>query len=280
MGSYADLVFHVLAHVRPDRPLAPSLYFPGYIECCKQRLGPADARPLGEDLVALGRLVSDHQRLDQALLLAWLFETPEDASVYDAVELDSLPPESPVDPRVLSSLRSLPESAIELLRCSVALERQHWAKLPETRLDPAPALLEKLERMRSVAPHLCEVHIGCVRPLGLRGRAFFSSVLVGTVDDPLEGCSPSAEHAALQAAHEATVIEVRNQANLPFLQLEHTALTVLRLRARETVWEEAHGRWLGHLRLGEFGGLENLKLEALGSAEHAVAVRLLGDRAG
>jgi hypothetical protein len=57
-SRWADLVFHVLAHVEATQALAASLWDRTYVAFVERHLGPAAHRALGEDARVLGSLFS------------------------------------------------------------------------------------------------------------------------------------------------------------------------------------------------------------------------------
>ncbi len=272
LSLFADLVFHVLAHVPARGRVAASLYFPEYVAFCERHLGPSEERALGTDAVALAACLDSHEKLARVQLLAWLFDGADESEPFDALELfDFTDPAQ--DLKVLAHLRQIPAQEIELLRCAVALERQHWEKLPPVAAAPPAEFHAQLRSLNTWVPGLSHVHVTCARSLGYRGRAFRNSVIVGT---PRASCNepwcPDTTHALLQAAHEATVLEVSRAGSLSFFDQEHAALTVLRARVAQSPWKEAHSRWLEHLHLGDFGGVDGLTLDTLSSAARAAAL--------
>ncbi|MBX3202275.1 MAG: hypothetical protein KF850_20660 [Labilithrix sp.] len=137
----------------------------------------------------------------------------------------------------------------EVLRAATELELPAFATLGAL---PAAALGEvaaALAMIAPAAPSLPRFEVWLARPLGLRGRTHARSIVVGL---PGLGC-PDAEHAAWQAAHEATVAETAAAGAATFLDLERRALGRLRSRARDAGLAEAHGRWLARLDLRALG---------------------------
>ncbi len=272
-GPHADLVFHVLAHVRPTRPLNASVFDPNYIAFCVQFLGDAEDRALGEDARVLARLLEDHDSLARVQLLAWLFREDHEGENWDEVELFRFPSSGPYYGDVLDALRRADGHAVELLRCAIALERTHFHRLPLPDRSSESAVREEVGKLSRIAPRLSSAAVGLCRALGRRGRACGDSILVGLPEG--EPFSPSIEHASFQAAHEAVVREVSCAEALPFLETERAALTVLKERARGTPFEEGHGRWLASLDLNQFGGAKALTLEHLGTATRLLVDSLL-----
>jgi hypothetical protein len=138
------------------------------------------------------------------------------------------------------------------LRCAVALERPHYEQLP-TALGDEVELRDELSALISVAPRLSNTRVDCVRALCRRGRVWKAWIWVGL---PGSEVGPSVEHAAWQAAHEATVSEVqdaaaREQNPCTERETELVALVLLAERARRTHKTHAHLRWLNTLALPE-----------------------------
>jgi hypothetical protein len=244
--TWAEVVFHVLAHVAVDVPA--SAWEPRYVRFAEARLGPAQRRPLGEDARALAALLPDHDGLARAQLLAWLFGDLERAErVFDRA-LDELAPEDVDEPTVLAHLRRAPASVrrgAELLFCAAALEASHVRSLGPVVVD-GEALALATRALALVAPGLRGVSLGVVRALGWRGRALGGSIWVGAPG--ALGGGPSLEHVAWQAAHEAVVAEVFCAARAPHADAEHVAIVLLAERARRAGLEVAHARWLSSLR--------------------------------
>jgi hypothetical protein len=248
-APFADLVFHVLAHVPADA--AASAWDPTYMSWAEARLGPASARALGEDARALAALLGTHEALVRAQLVAWLFaddgrRSGAAANVRAASHFERALAElggGDVDaPDVLGHVAGDPGA--ELLWCAIALEAEHHARLPPVSIDPAlaPALVEA----SAAAPSQPRFEIAVVRSLRQRGRVRGRAVWVGA---PSEDFGPSARHAAWQGAHEATVAEVsEREPSLAFGDLEHVAIALLAERARRAKLEAQHGMWLASLR--------------------------------
>lgn len=277
---YAELVYHVLAHVESAPELAAGTYNPTYVSYCGAHLGSTAERTLGEDARALSALLSDHEKLARVQVLAWLYETVEASGATEALEFSRVTEADGAREPALQYLREAPSVELELLRCAVALEREHWERLPHVcsgRVVSPGALQEqeaRISALEAVAPYLCQVQVQGIFPLSYRGRAFADSVLVGV---PGRGAGmPSLQHVGLQAAHEATVLEVQQRVALPFLELERAALTLLKTRVRGSQFEDEHSNWLQRLDLGPFGGSEGLHLSALSPKAREVLLVLQG----
>lgn len=237
---WADLVFHVLAHVSSGNHLAPSLHDASYCAQVAALLGSPTSRPLGEDILALGALSLDHETMATAQLLAWLFDSVEQAQSVAARSLASLRPEEVARPALLPAL-SVDFS--ELLFCAALLELDPWSTLPSIQSEYGDSLQKAILALTEVAPRLAGVRLASLRSLGLRGRVAFGEVWVGAPgwgQGTLERCS-------WQAAHEATVLEVSErwpeEAALHDAR-EELAIELLRRRAKARGVEAAHARWL------------------------------------
>jgi hypothetical protein len=242
---WADLVFHVLAHVAAGAHLAPSLHDARYVQQAAAHLGPAHQRPLAEDARALGALLRDHDSMARAQHLAWLFRSTEEALAAGASPLASLRPEQVARPALLDGLR---HDAAELLFCAALLEHDPWSALPSLDLSCGTSVHggsmdRAIRALIPAAPGLAGARVAGLRALGLRGRVAFGEIWVGV---PGWG-EATEERCAWQAAHEATVQEVERR--WPAEASSHEvreawAVELLRRRAEALGLAEAHGRWL------------------------------------
>jgi hypothetical protein len=130
--------------------------------------------------------------------------------------------------------------AAELLRAAAELEASAHARLPVAHVDPR--LGDALDVAMSVAPRLGGLRVECLRSLGRHGRVAAPSLFVGV---PSEELGVSVDHVAMQAAHEATVVEVGEWATrrLTEREVEYAALLVLATRARRTGFAPVHEAW-------------------------------------
>jgi hypothetical protein len=235
-GAWAEAVFHVLAHVGATAHLASSVYGSAYVAAARGILGPAEERLLGEDARLLGGLLSTFASLARAQSLAWLFRSIDRASACAGRDLGALT-EADVDaPELLPSLAG--EPAVEILRAAAELELPLLARLPPMAMD-LPGLGRALDALSVVAPVLPECPVGVVRALRLRGRVMGREIWVG--EAPIE-------HAAWQAAHEATVAEVVERLHgagerAGHDRVEGEAVALLRARARAAGLGEGHAAW-------------------------------------
>jgi hypothetical protein len=250
--SWAELVFHVLAHVRAA--VAASAFDPTWIAFAERHLGAAGGRHLGQDAALLGRAGPTHGALSELQLLAWLFDDAERAAACADRSLAELTAADVDDAAILNRLRG--NELAEILRASAELEAEAFATLPLLESEPVDHLLH-------AAPWLERFSIAQLRPLRIRGRVIGSRIFVGV---PCAELGVTAEHVAWQAAHEATVAEVHRRAQVSRVRvahdpLEHTALVLLHERARSIGGTAAHARWIAH-----FANVPSLARDALDPA--------------
>ena len=235
---WADLVFHVLAHVRVAA--AASAYDDTWIHFVARHSGPASQRPLGEDAVVLASAAPTHDALASLQLLAWLWNDVARAGKCSDRTLDALDAEDVDDPDVLAALQR-PETitAAEVLRAAAELELEVVSALPP---------VVPLSAVSCPVAWASDYSVEGIRSLRLRGRVYRNEILVGV---PCREVGPSAEHVAWQTAHEATVACLQREAlaaALPITHeaLEHAAITMLREHAERIDRSDEHVRWLAH----------------------------------
>jgi hypothetical protein len=211
-------------------------------------LGDPERRTLAEDARLLAGAFPTHEALANAQALARLFVDLDRLLEVGARPLAELSPSDVDDAASLAHLQAL-GAAGELLFCAVALELVHFLQLPAPPAAPLE-LLEPLLELAPLAPRLSNAKVGCVRSLHLRGRVWGDEIWVG---HPGAEVAPSLEHAAWQAAHEATVVEVATRKpELSEREKEHVALTTLAGAAQAHGKKAEHNRWLATVAtLGE-----------------------------
>lgn len=227
---WADLVFHVLAHVPVDAPA--SAFDRAWIAFVAAHASPG-GRTLAEDARLIAAAAPSHDALARVQLLAWLWGSAGRAAACSDRTLEELTEDDVDEPAVLRALRE--SRAAELLRAAAELEAEVVAGLP----PPHPLPLTS-----PVAPWVSRFSVTGVRALRLRGRVYRDEILVGV---PCASLGPTAEHVAWQTAHEATVATLhRAVPRAAFQELEHAALVALFEHAQRTGQGEAHARWLAH----------------------------------
>lgn len=243
---WADLVFHVLAHAAETAGLAASLYDRWYVEFVANHVGPASARSLGDDAAVLGKVLTSHESLARVQLVSRLFRSIEAASENATVDLRELARLGVAQAALVRSLEPVAEAA-ELLRVACELERVAYVLLPAISFE-STALTLALEQLSPLAPRLGRCAVAVARSLRLRGRAFPDEIWVGV---PGAELGVSVEHAAWQACHEATVLELRAAASeiIGEREVEHGAVVLLAERARSAGKAHEHLRWLAHFGL-------------------------------
>lgn len=203
--------------------------------------------------MTLSRAATTHDLLARAQALAWVFESAEDSARASARELAALTAEEVASPDALAIAASAGAVA-EVLRAAAELELGGLSRLEPASADALAEVAAASAAIARAAPSLGRFEVWVARPLGLRGRTHAGSIVVGL---PGLGC-PDAEHAAWQAAHEATVAETAAEGASTFVEFERRAIGRLRSRARAAGLAEAHGRWLARLDLRALGAIADV----------------------
>lgn len=240
---WADLVFHVLAHVEGTEALPSSVSDPAYRTFVETHLGPASERALGGDARVLGEVLRDHAELSRVQTLAGVFRDPEHAARARGRDLTRLVAGDVADESFLEAAKN-GGAAMEVLRAAAELEAPYHSRLPPARTD-LEAFDRALQARAVCAPLLTEFRVSCLRSLRVRGRVVPGHIWVGApaADPPL-----TALHAAWQACHEATVAEVGAAAagrNLAIDErtVEHAALVLMTARAADNGLTADHDTW-------------------------------------
>jgi len=249
---WLECVFHVLAHVE-TRGLAASCHNRAWIEHAAMSLGLASRRPLGEDARVIAAAANTHDALASVQALAWVFESAEAARTVADRELTALEADAVASIHALAVARSAGPVA-EVLRAAAELELPLLDRIAGVSAAQLAGIGAELDAVIPAAPALPRFEVAAARPLGLRGRTLGASIVVGV---PGLGC-PDAEHAAWQAAHEATVAELATLGGDGFLRLERRAIGLLRSRARAAGLDAAHARWLARLDLSALGPIPDV----------------------
>lgn len=251
-APWAEAVLHVLAHVDVGR-VAASCFCAAWIAEARARFGPAEARTLAEDARLLASAAGTHEALARVHAVIWLFDGEEDASAVREHDLADLDPPEVRSPPALRLAREAGDAA-EILRAAAELELPLVAGLPP--LDATDdALARALDVTLAAAPGLARFDIRLARPLGLRGRLFGRSILVGAPGH----AGADAAHVAWQAAHEATVAEIVMRGDAKdHDDIERGAIALLRTRARAAGLGDDHARWLARLDLSALGPIADV----------------------
>jgi hypothetical protein len=251
-STWTESVFHVLAHVEAHG-LAASCYNPTWITWASAELGPLEERALATDVAVIARTVTTHDELARVQALAWVFEAASDVERVADRELDTLGAEDVASSEALTIARAAGPNA-EVVRAAAELELPRLAAIGRISRDSLEAIERALDEVAPAAPSLPRFEVVAARPLGLRGRALGSTIVVGV---PGIGC-PDPAHAAWQAAHEATVSEIASVRDVPFIELERKAIALLRSRARAAGLGDAHALWLSRLDLRALGAIPDV----------------------
>lgn len=228
---WAELVFHVLAHVRVAAPA--SAYDEAWIRFVESHAGPARERTLADDALAIAGAASTHELLAAAQLVAWLFDDHARAEACSDRMLEELTPKDVDDPGVLRALQQH-RVAAEVLRAAAELESDVVRALPAMTPEATP----------TIAPWVSSFQMIPLRPLRVRGRVYRDRIFVGVAG----ALGVSAEHVAFQAAHEATVSVLHRAARdaklaITHHSLENAAIAMLREYVDDAA---AHARWVAH----------------------------------
>lgn len=245
-------VFHVLAHVEAPG-IAASCHNRAWIERAAMMLGLATTRQLGEDIRVIGAGARTHDVLASLQALAWVFESADDARTVADRDLTTLDSDDVASFDALTIACSTGPLA-EVLRAATELELPLLEGLDPISGDQLDGIGRALDEVAIAAPSLARFRVLAATPLGLRGRTLGPSIVVGV---PGIGC-PDADHAAWQAAHEATVSRLAELGNQPFVDLERSAIATLRSRARAAGLGDAHARWLARLDLSALGPIRDV----------------------
>jgi hypothetical protein len=243
---FAQLVFHVFAHVPLDGP--GNTHDRRYVAWAAGRFEAADQRLLAHDAALLARLWNADSRYDALHRFCELHQGIAGLLACADRPLAELRADEVADPGLLALLRELPGA--ELIHATFALLApgflRVFAELEPTLERASVDVRVWLERLEPACPGLSRVGVELIWALGMHGRALAAHrILVGA---PAEwnGCSPARQ--AVLAAHEHTVAGVESG---DYVEVEWTALTRLAaaLRDAESPLRDAHRDWLASLHL-------------------------------
>lgn len=237
-SDFTQLALHALAHVPIAGP--GNLYDAGYVGWAKGNLPPEAIEPITRDTA----LISAHA--DGAL--QWAPELFGDiAQLCASATIDELRPSDVHRPDALRGWRSS-SPAPELLRAAMGLAavafRDAW---PQGRCGEAlHHHRETFERAARLHPALEQARVALAWPLGARGRAFPSRLIVGVPDD-WTGLAP--ETPAVLALHEASV---RGREGT-YTVVEWGALCEVAacVSGADAALRDAHRAWLARLALDD-----------------------------
>jgi hypothetical protein len=195
-------------------------------------------------------VAATHDELARLQLLAFLFDTKERALAATERDLADLRVDDVVDADALRVANECGAPA-EILRAATELELDLVASLPSESRDH-DGVAQAFARIAPLSPELSRFAVEHVRALGVRGRAYRKTILVGTPGV----AGADADHIAWQAAHEAIVASVAPPRS--FVDVERTAIATLRSRARAAGLGDDHARWLGHFDLSGLGPIPDV----------------------
>jgi hypothetical protein len=198
----------------------------------------------------IARVAPTHEELARLQLFAFLFDTAEQARASHDRDLDELGAADVADADALRAAVSIGATA-EMLRAATELELDVVASIASATLDHA-AVERAFARTAPLAPELERFEVKTVRALGVRGRAYRRTILVGTPGI----ADADAEHVAWQAAHEAIVASITPPRS--FVETERTAIATLRSRARAAGLGDHYARWLGRFDLSGLGPIPDV----------------------
>jgi hypothetical protein len=269
--DFADLVFHAFAHV----PVADhtSLFDRRYLAWVGER-SPASCTPFLEDAGVLSQRWASLADSSAIQVLPILHASIADFTKTARLELRELAPEHVTSEAALRVLRSVDETAIEILRADLALAARSYAPFFSERIAPELAALAgpMIELARPIAGHL-PPRIELSSVLGVHGRALGTRIVAGA---PLAWAEIDAASSIAVALHEHLVHTSAATGPDRYAVTEWDAL----VRGAEIVADapaelaSGHARWLGSLALGRL--LD--RVVAAGLVDRARATRIAAAR--
>ena len=272
-SDFTQLALHALAHLAIDDP--GRLDHPAYLAWSKQAL-PVDARePIERDARAMSALFAQDTRSSIVHALPELYRDIAQLRASAARDLRELGPSDVAAPWLLGPLREV-EVLAELLRSAMALAApaflEAWRALVPRCEEGLSALRPHLDEARALHPALCDARVELAWPLGARGRAFSTRILVGVPHDFAE---TDPRTPAILALHEAVVRAQpcdAGDSREHYVRVEWAALAEVAraIEPASPALREAHAAWLASLHLAPL--CEAARELGLASAEAAAQI--------
>lgn len=251
-GAYADLVYHVLAHVQVLGP--SSLHDERYLAWSRASLESPARRPAENDARALGVRYARAPGADLVHALPALHASVAGFCASATKALHELLPADVADAELLRALLEMDRPLVEILRCAMALSARAYARAHAGLVEPelrfaAEVVAPLLGEATGVMPALRHFSVELSHPLGPRGRVFGRRILVGA---PVSWCDLPPPHPVLQAMHECAVAcaerELRSGGSAPLSAVAHVAsewraLCAVEQLIQSSSWQEWHVAW-------------------------------------
>ena len=288
-GPYADLVYHVLAHVPVDGP--SSVHDAHYLAWSRATLPEPARRPAEEDAEVMGVL---YARTEGAALLHALPALHDDLPAFCASAakgLGELEAHEVADHDLLRALLGIDRRLAEIVRCAMALAARAYGSAHAERVEPelrraAAEIAPLFDDAMDLMPAMRHFRVELVHPLGPRGRVIGRRILVGA---PVPWCGLPPAHPVLQAMHECAVAcadgerraagVAAPQAGDTYVECEWRAMRAVEQVARGTAWQGRHAAWRGVFTTDELDA-EARRLGVNGDVGSLVAVLREGDAGG
>ncbi len=237
--DFAELCFHVLAHVRRAGP--GDLFDAAHVAWSRSVLGAAAQRQLEADAAVLAALWEAAPALDVLDALAEMHRSIAAFRRTAGRALAEVRADEVAEPGLLRALQGL-GAAGEVVHAALGLLARPFAEVHARAIAPrlgasAPAIAAALEELAPHVPGLAGARIELALALGRRGRAMPERIVIGP-----------GPHAAIVAAHEVAVC---SSGQVDHARAEWAALGRLArwLRGAPGPLREAHAAWLAGLEL-------------------------------
>lgn len=242
-GDFADLVFHLLSHVRASGP--GSAFDARYVAWSRGAFEASVQARVEEDAEIIGA------RWHDALHRWPLLHDGLEGLVNTAKqELAAVRAEQVAEASVLTALQAIDDPVTEVVHASLSLLAGPWREVYASQVAPAlnevqPQVDGVISQALVVAPQLGDRRIELSWALGPRGRAMPDRIVVGA-PAPWNGQAPILS--VVLALHEHAVLEVHAE---DYFSAEWQALRVNAARTRNAPDElrEAYDAWLAGLDL-------------------------------